>query len=214
MPFKHRARIDHDRMRHVERGAMIVAADQLDRTHQVFSDRDCRAGKGSTGWPYASARRRTVFPTPGARRKYLPYVRRAPAPRRTSRPKVRRRRSQCLPSSIFLTVSNPVAGLRSRSRVTSRLRTRRYLLAPPKRAISTDREDNHAKTSEEYSTEDSRRQCATPCPFGQHPSLSVGAGRRSRNRAPAAPAGSHRCAAQTIPISKTPHRSARRNASA
>ena len=34
-----------------------------------------------------------------------------------------------------------------------------FVLAPPKNGLSTDREDNHAKTSEEYSTENSRRQC-------------------------------------------------------
>src|ERR1700742_4373375 len=44
------------------------------------------------------------------------------------------------------------------SRFTPRLRCL-FLLAPPKNGQSTDREDNHAKTSEEYSTEDSRRQC-------------------------------------------------------
>src|SRR5215470_14131380 len=43
-------------------------------------------------------------------------------------------------------------------RVTSRLRCP-FTCWPCQNGRSTDREDNHAKTSEEYSTEDSCRQC-------------------------------------------------------
>src|ERR1700722_941883 len=46
------------------------------------------------------------------------------------------------------------------ARVTPRLLARLPVGHRPKNGQSTDREDNHAKTSEEYSTEDSRRQCA------------------------------------------------------
>src|SRR5580692_3551466 len=120
---------------------------------------DCRAGKGSSGWPCGSARRRMVFPMPGADRKYLRYVRRAQAPHRTLRPKVRHRRSLCPPSYFSPTASKSVAGSRSWPRVTSRLRCPFTCWPRHETGVSTDRENNRAKTSEEYSTEDCRRQC-------------------------------------------------------
>ena len=107
---QHRARINDDRMRHVERRAMIVAADQLDGMHQFFRirivEQEREALDGFVREP-AAARLlprqvlvENIDRMSGARQ----------AARRTSRRKVRRRRSLCLPSCFLLTVSKSVAG--------------------------------------------------------------------------------------------------------
>src|SRR5580698_478189 len=156
---------------------------------------DCRAGKGSSGWPCGSARRRMVFPMPGADRKYLRYVRRAQAPHRTLRPKVRHRRSLCPPSYFSPTASKSVAGSRSWPRVTSRLRCPFTCWPRHETGVSTDRENNRAKTSEEYSTEDCRRQCGPgaasdnihACPLEQAEDREIGCQQRQKNLSVAQP---------------------------
>src|SRR5579863_10539953 len=144
-------------MRHVERRAVIVAADQLNGTYQFFRiwivEQKGEVLNSLVSQP-AAARllpRQVLIENTnrmsGARKFRAAHCARGSA---ADDRYVRhlafsdcvevRRRVEVLPRS-HIEVAMPV-----------------LLLAPPN-GQSTDREDNHAKTSEEYSTEDSRRQC-------------------------------------------------------
>src|SRR5260221_14512479 len=138
-----RARIDHDRMAHIEHHALLVAADQLDRAHQLFGVRiieeERKALDRFVGQPAAAG----LFPSQMLVKNSNGVA--------CSRQLLATHRSRW-PATDNCNLCHAFGNSRARIAPCARICRRKALSVL--RACSGDGEDHQAETSEEYSTED------------------------------------------------------------